>query len=129
MGGDIFKEIKKFRGQSTTITNWIDGKVGAQNIADHFQEMNKNLYSQHTLGEDYDKVQQNIQERVHHGLQDEIDKINHQSVKDALNKMKAMKSDADCLMNASNKIIDHVTNLFKWFLATGRIPVFYYCAH
>ena len=25
-----------------------------------------------TLGEDFDKVQQNIQERVHHGLQDDI---------------------------------------------------------
>ena len=44
--------------------------------------------------EDFDKVQQSIQERVHHGLQDDIDKVNHQSVKDALNKMKAMKSDA-----------------------------------
>ena len=44
--------------------------------------------------------------------------------------MKAMKSDAvfdfssDCLMNAFNKLIDHVTTLFKWFLATGKIPAF-----
>jgi len=44
--------------------------------------------------------------------------------------MKAMKSDAvfdfssDCLKNASNKLIDHVTILFKWFLATGKIPAF-----
>ena len=36
-GGDIFKEIKKFRGQSTTISNRIDGEVGAQNIGDNFQ--------------------------------------------------------------------------------------------
>ena len=67
-GGDIFKEIKKFRGQSTTISNCIDGEVGAQNIAVHFQEIYENLYFQHTLGEDFDKVQQNIQERVHHVL-------------------------------------------------------------
>ena len=84
----------------------------------------------HRLGEDFDKVQQNIQERVHHGLQDDINKVNTQSVKDALNKMKAMKSDAlfdfssDCLMNASNKLIDHVTTLFKWFLATAEISAF-----
>ena len=38
-------------------------------------------------------MQQNIQEIVHHGLQDDINKVT-QSVKDALNKMKAMKSDA-----------------------------------
>ena len=59
-GGVIFKEIKKFR------------EVGAQNIADHFPEIHENLYSQHTLGEHFDKVQQNIQERVHHGIQDDI---------------------------------------------------------
>ena len=129
-GGDIFKEIKKFRGQCTTISNCIDGEVGAQNIANHFQEINENLYSQHTLGEDFDKVKQNIQERVHHELQDDIYKVNTQSVKDALNKMKAMKRDAvfdfssDCLMNASNKLIYHVTTLFKWFLATGKIFAF-----
>ena len=71
-GGDIFKEIKKFRRQGTTISNCIDGEVGAQNIANHFQEINENLYSQYSLREDFDKVQQNIQERVHHGLQDDI---------------------------------------------------------
>ena len=44
--------------------------------------------------------------------------------------MKAIKSDAvfgfssDCLMNASNKLIDHVTTLLKWFLSTGKIPAF-----
>ena len=31
---------------------------------------------------------------------------------------------SDCLINASNKLIDHVTTLFKWFLATGKIPAF-----
>ena len=41
----------------------------------------ENLYSQHNLGEDFDKVQLNIQERVHHGLHDDIDEVNHLSVK------------------------------------------------
>ena len=67
-GGDIFKEIRKLHGQSTTISNCKAVEVGAQNIANHFQENYENLYSQHTLGKDFDKVQQNIQERVHHGL-------------------------------------------------------------
>ena len=65
--GDILKEIKNFLGQSTTISNCIDGEVGVQNISDHIQEIYENLYSQHNLGEDFDKVQHNIQERVHHG--------------------------------------------------------------
>ena len=68
-------------------------------------------------------MQQNIQDRVHHGLQDDIYKVNHQAVKDALNKMKVMKMQY-CLINTSNKLIDHVTTLFKWFLATGKITAF-----
>ena len=56
-------------------SNCIDGEVGAQNIADNFQEIYESLCSQHTLGEDFDKVQKNIQERVHHGLQDDIYKL------------------------------------------------------
>ena len=41
-----------------------------------------------------------------------------------------MKSDelfdfsSECLMKTSIKFIDHVTTLFKWFLATGKIPAF-----
>ena len=32
--------------------NFIDGEVRAQNIADHFQEIYENLFSQHTLEEE-----------------------------------------------------------------------------
>ena len=39
----IFKEIKKFRGQNTTISNCIDGEVGAKNIENHFQEIYENI--------------------------------------------------------------------------------------
>ena len=70
---------KIFHGLSTTISNCIDGEFGAQNIVDQFLENYENLYSQHTLGEDFDKVQQNLQERVHHGLQDDINKLPSQS--------------------------------------------------
>jgi len=58
------------------------------------------------------------------------DKVNHQSVKNALNKMKAMASDAvfdfssDCWIKACNKFIDHVTTSLKSFLATGKISAF-----
>ena len=55
--GYIYKEIKKFSGESTTISNCIDGEVGAQNIADNYQEIYENLYFQHTLGEYFDNVQ------------------------------------------------------------------------
>ena len=37
MGEVIYS--KKLSGQDTTISNCIDGEVGAQNIADHFQEI------------------------------------------------------------------------------------------
>ena len=34
--GDIFKEIKKFRGEHKTVSSRIDNEVGGQNIANHF---------------------------------------------------------------------------------------------
>ena len=74
-GGDIFqKKLRNSVDKAQQFQNVSMEKFGLrilQNIADQFQEIYENLYSQHTLGEDFDKVQQNIQERVHHGLQDE----------------------------------------------------------
>ena len=56
--------------------------------------------------------------------------MNHQTVKDALMKLKSGKSDvmfqfgSDCLINGTNSLIYHVITLFKWFFRTGRIPPF-----
>ena len=44
----------------------LDREVEIQNVADHLKKIYENLWSQQTLGEDFDKVQQ---ERVHNGLQ------------------------------------------------------------
>ena len=51
-------------------------------------------------------------------------------MKAALQKLKSNKSDAlfdfnsDCLINATDKLIQDITVLFRWFLRTGVIPNF-----
>ena len=55
--------------------------MGVLELINRTFKIYENLYSQHNLGEDFDKVKLNIQERVHHGLHDDIDKVNYLSVK------------------------------------------------
>ena len=42
---NIFKEIKKYRGNSSTISSRIDEEVGAENIANHFATIYRDLYN------------------------------------------------------------------------------------
>ena len=44
-GVNIFREVKKFRGISSTISSHIDDEVGAENIADRFAIIYKQLYN------------------------------------------------------------------------------------
>jgi len=52
------KKLRNSVVKAQKISTCINGEVGAQNIAYHFQEIYENLYSQHTLGEYFDKLQQ-----------------------------------------------------------------------
>ena len=53
-GVNIFNEIKKFRGNSKTVSSSIDGEVGSQNISEHFAAIYQDLYSKHLLGEEFE---------------------------------------------------------------------------
>ena len=129
-GKDIFSEIRKFRGTSRNLASSVDGQVGAENVSNHFSEIYEDLYSRHQLGEEFEAVKQGVEEQVDRRLLPHLDKVNHSSVKAALEKLKSSKSDAlfdfnsDCLINASTELIHDMTTLFKWFLRTGVIPNF-----
>jgi len=129
-GVNIFNEIKKFRGNSKTVSSSIDGVVGAQNISEHFAAIYQDLYSKHLLGEEFKNVNEQINNRIIPELESDLDKVNNSTVRAALRKLKPGKSDAffqfnsDCFINAPDSLINHVTQLFKWFLRTGKIPHF-----
>ena len=127
-GANIFKEIKKFRGQSKDISTTVDGVTCSSDISDHFAEIYSELYSRHNLGPEFAEINQQINDSINHKLQSLLDRVNYDNVKAALNKLKSGKSDStygftsDCLINSSDTLINHCVSLFKWFLRTGKIP-------
>ena len=129
-GVNIFKEIKKFRGEAKCISSCIDGETGSNNISEHFAEIYQDLYSKHTLGEDFERFSENINSRVNQGLLADLDRVNIFNVQAALDKLKACKSDvmfgfsSDCLINSNSEFLGHITQLFKWVLRTGKVPSF-----
>ena len=129
-GLDIFQEIKKFRGKTSTVSSSVDGYIGAEDISNHFADIYSELYQKHDLGEEFARVQESIVLQVDPSLLGELDRVNEKTVFEALTKLKSGKSDptfsfnSDCLLNSCDDLIKHVTILFKWFLRTGTIPAF-----
>ena len=87
--GDIFHEIKKFRGQQRVVSCRIDEKVGSRDIADHFASKYQTLYSNSQLGTQFDKLKENIDSNISDHDFEEIMKIDENLVNEALNKMKS----------------------------------------
>ena len=82
------------------------------------------------LGEEFRAVQESIDLQVDPSLLGDLDRVNEDAVLQALHKLKNGKSDplfsfnSDCLINSGQELLSHVTQLFKWFLRTGKIPAF-----
>lgn len=129
-GVNIFDEVKRFRGQAKTISSSIDGQVGSENISNHFAEIYRELYNKHEPGPEFQEVMDTIEGKIDYQLNSDLDRVTETTVRDALSKLKAGKSDAyfefnsDCVINCTDKLINQVTLLFKWFLRTGKIPSF-----
>ena len=105
-------------------------QTGVDNVSNLFSEIYEDLYSRHHLGEEFIELKQGIERQVDHGLLNHLDTVNHETVKAALQKLKSNKSDAlfdfnsDCLINATDKLIQDIIVLFRWILRTGVIPNF-----
>ena len=127
---NIFQEIKNMRGKTSRISSRIDGHVGSTNIADHFSEMYGNLYNKSNLGEDFNDMVENIKAEISDESIFEVDKIDVNLIKTALQNMKAGKTDvifdfsSDLLINGPEILLEHIVNLFKTFLIHGKFPVF-----
>ena len=54
--GNIFNEIRKYRGQNATFSTRIDEEVGAQNIATHFSDTYSQLYNKVKTDDQFPKT-------------------------------------------------------------------------
>ena len=82
-GLDIFQEIKKFRGKTSTVSSSVDGYTGAENISNHFADIYSELYQKHDLGEEFARVQESIVLQVDPSLLGELDRVNEKTVFEA----------------------------------------------
>ena len=91
---NIFKVMKKARGNSNNISSRIDDQVGADNIASKFANIYQKLYNQHCPGDDLAQLEHDITQGLgDKGLID-VNRISTDIVKKALNQMKTGKNDA-----------------------------------
>ena len=129
-GVNIFDEVKKFRGVNKTCSSRIDGEVGADNIASHFAGQYSELYSRVELGSEFEDMCEEVERNIGLNSLDDIDRVDENLVKEALNKLKAGKSDAlfdyssDCLINGPPELVTHLTQMIKTFLVHGSVPFF-----
>ena len=129
-GMNIFKEIKKFRGDSRSCSSTIDGEVGAKNIANRFADIYNKLYNKHEHGPAFDELQNKISRNVTPDCFAQVDRITEDLVEHALKSMKAGKNDAlfdfqsDCLIQGPKILITHLTNMIKSFVMHGQVPYF-----
>ena len=91
--GNIFKEIKKFRGEQRTLSSRIDDEVGSESIVNHFAFKYKNLYSKCDLDHKFIALKKNIESNLSIHDEAEVAKIDENIVKEAVKKMKGGKAD------------------------------------
>ena len=124
---NIYKEVKKFRGQQRTVSSRIDGDVGSKQIADHFANKYQDLYGKCELGQDFTDLKNTINECLNDGDIEEVMSIDENVVKEALKRMKGGKEDvsfnfsSDCLINGPELLHKHLANLFRLFLLHGQV--------
>ena len=93
-GRNIFDEIKKFRGQQSTVSSRIDNEVGSVNIAGHFAKKYSQLYNNVQNGEKLDLIRKELRSNVGQDHEVVLAKINTSAISAALRKLKPGKRDA-----------------------------------
>ena len=127
-GSNFFQEVKKFRGSTSTYSSRIDEEVGAKNISEHFARIYQRLYN----NVNQSTALENVVTRIHNGVDrksaNQLNRIDKNVIRCALNSMKAKKADAifdvssDFYINCPDELLPHLANLVRIFLCHGSIP-------
>ncbi len=109
----------------------MDGVTGSENISNTFANIYQELYSRHEdKTAELDSLERNISEKITEEHILDVTRITTTDVKKALLNLKPGKSDnvfdftSDCIQNASDLLINHVTKLFQSFVLYGNVPTF-----
>ena len=123
--GDIFKEIRKLRRTSPTVSSVIDGNNS--NIESHFADVYKKLYNSVDDAESLSRIHRRLNDSINEGSLVQVNKITPQLIQLAISKLKNDKTDpvfqftSDCLKNAPRILTEHFAAMFKMMLIHGHI--------
>ena len=126
---DLFKEIKRHRGKETEELVTIDGATG-NDIPNKFAEVYEELYNREEDKENLEELLQNINARIGNESHIQINKVNPNLIKEALDKIKSNKSDplldfsSDFLKNAPEILYVHLSDIIRSFLIHGHVSNF-----
>ena len=73
---NIFNEVKKSRGKSSTFSSRIDNKVGSKNIANNFALIYSDLYNKVDLGQEFQNIVLKVKKRVDEASNINVKRIN-----------------------------------------------------
>ena len=126
--GNIFQEVKKIRGNRTNYSSQIDETIGAENIANHFASIYKNLYNSVNLDDEFGFVKTRVQQSIDDESKVQYSRITENTVRKAINLLKAKKSDAyfnissDFYLNGPDELVTHLTHLMQLYFCHGWVP-------
>ena len=110
-GVNIFNEIKKFRGSSTTCSSRIDNEVEQSNIATHFANIYTELYNRVELGNELERVSDSTNARITGDSAAQLARVNEETVREPLTIIKGNNHDAmfdivsDCIIHGPPELV------------------------
>ena len=124
------KEMKKIRqgkGGSQALPDILGNAIGEQEISEMFRESYNNLYNSVPSGYEMDKILKSLEKMDLWQSGQEIEKINVDIVKNAVCKLKPLKSDvsgsfvSDALKNAPDILFHQIAAIFRSWLYHGSV--------
>ena len=125
----IFKEIRKLRKKSKSLSSRIDVVVGSNLIANHFSNIYARLFNNiEDKDSEKDDLMLNIQENIHQSSLEVIKQIVVKTVKDAVLNLKLNKRDSvfdvtsEMYHHSPDILYDHLTTIIQQSLIHGFLP-------
>ena len=127
---DLLKEVKRMRGNKSKNPTIVDGKVGDENISNHFSEIYEELYNSVISDDALGDLLKNINGGIGESDLIVVDLITTEVIKEAIGHLTKSKSDvdydwkSDAFIYGMDALLHPLSVIFKTFLIHGHISSF-----
>ena len=129
-GVDLFKEIKKHRGNTGDLPKTVDDISGDKPISNHFKSIYSDLFNSVPSNIELQELLRDINGSMDENDLGTVDLVDASLINEAINRLKLGKSDSnhdfgsDAFIHASDILSFNLSFLFKTFLIHGFTPIF-----